>query len=284
MMLPGREAGVAAGAAKEEGPGLIRELPRRTARLLLLMPETRLVAVPSGFSPQRYARVGGLLYLIIIVAGMSGELFLRGPMIVAGDAAATAANIAAHQGVWRASIAGDLVMHMCDAGVMLVFFVLLRPVNRNLALLAILFNLIQTGVAVANKLTLVVPLFLLGDAPYLTAFTTRQREALSYIALRTHDYGFGFALIFFGLECLVIGYLIIRSGYLPRTLGYLMQLAGACYLVNSFALVLSPALASSLFPAIMLPPFVAESAMALWLLVKGVDLEVWSRRRETASV
>ncbi len=229
-------------------------------------------------SPQVYARIGGLLYLVIIIAGASGELLLRGPLIVSGDPAATARHIGASASLWRASIAGDLLMHMCDVGVMLSLYVLLRPVSRHLALLAVLCNLIQTGVAVANKMNLVAPLFLLGDADYLTAFTPEQRQALSYVSLRMHDYGFGFALVFFGLECLVVGYLIIRSGYLPAPLGVLMQLAGLCYLTNSFALILAPAIAPRLFPAIMLPPFVAESALALWLLVKGVNLARWTER------
>ncbi len=229
-------------------------------------------------SPQRYARIGGLLYLIIIVAGITGELFVRGSIVVSRDAAATANNLIASTSLWRAGIAGDLVMHMCDVGLMLVFYVLLRPVSRNLAMLAVLFNLVQTGVLVANKLNLMLPLFLLGDAAYLKAFTPAQLQALAYVSLRTHDYGFGFGLIFFGMECLVVGYLVIRSDYLPKVLGILMQLAGACYLTNSFALVLYPALASRLFPAIMLPPFVAELSMAMWLLVKGVDLAKWRER------
>ncbi len=227
---------------------------------------------------QRYARIGGVLYLIIIGAGIVGEVFIRGALVVPGDAVATARNIAASTTLWRVGIAGDLLMHICDVGLMLVFYLLLRPVNRNLALLAILFNLIQTAVLVANKLNLLVPLFVLGDAAYLKAFSPQQLEALAYLSLRTHDYGFGFGLIFFGVECLIVGYLIVRSLYLPRVLGFLMQLAGACYLVNSFALVLQPALASRLFPVILLPPFVAELSVALWLLVKGVDPAKWSDR------
>jgi hypothetical protein len=229
-------------------------------------------------SPQTYARVGGLLYLIIIVAGISGELLVRGSLVVSGNAAATANNITASRSLWRIGIAGDLLMHMCDVGLMLIFYVLLRPVNRNLAILAVLFNLVQTAVLVANKLNLLIPLFLLGDAEYLKAFTAEQRQALAYVSLRTHDYGFGFGLIFFGVTCIVVGYLIVRSGYLPRVLGILMQIAGACYLINSFALVLSPPLASRLFPAILLPPFVAESSLALWLLLKGVDVTKWTAR------
>jgi hypothetical protein len=227
-------------------------------------------------SPQRYARVGGVLYLIIIVAGVVGELFVRGSLVVPGNAAATANNILASRYLWRAGIAGDLVMHVCDVGLMLVFYVLLRPVNRNLAMLAVLFNLIQTAVLVANKLNLAVPLFLLADATYLKAFTPEQLQALSYVAIRTHDYGFAFGLIFFGFECVVVGYLIINSGYLPKTLGVLMQVAGVCYVINSFAVLLYPPIGSKLFPFILLPPFVAELSLALWLLVKGVDAAKWS--------
>ena len=95
-----------------------------------------------------------------------------------------------------------------------------------------------------------------------------------------NDYGFGVGLIFFGFECLVIGYLIFRSGYLPRALGVLMPIAGLCYLTNSFALLLAPALAARLFPWVLLPCFVAETSFCLWLLVKGVNVPRW---REAAS-
>lgn len=229
-------------------------------------------------SPQLYARIGGVLYVTIIVAGIAGQLVVRESLVVSGDAASTAHNIIASPSLWRIGIAGDLVMHLCDVGLMLVFYVLLRPVSRNLALLVVLFNLVQTGMLVSNKTNLLLPLFLLGDAQYLNAFTSDQLQALAYISLRTHDYGFGFGLIFFGAECIVIGYLIFRSGYLPKALGILMQVAGASYLTNSFALVLYPPLASKLFPAVMLPPLVAEASLALWLLLKGVDLSKWAGR------
>jgi hypothetical protein len=233
------------------------------------------MAASADISPQRYARIGGVLYLIIIVAGLTGEMFVRGALVVSGDAASTANRVMASRFLWRAGIAGDLLMHICDVGLMLVFYVLLRPVSKNLALLAVLFNLVQTAVLVANKMNLLLPLFLLGDGGYLNAFTTPQRQALAYVSIRTHDYGFGFGLIYFGMACIVLGYLIFRSGYLPRPLGILMQIAGACYVTNSFALVLYPPVASKLFPVILLPPFVAELSLALWLLLKGVDLTKW---------
>lgn len=229
-------------------------------------------------SPQVYARVGGVTYLIIILAGLFGEMFVRNAIVVSDDAAATANNLVAAPLLWRLGIAGDLIMHGCDAVLMLVFYVLLRPVNRNLALLAVLFNLIQTAVLVANKLNLLMPLFLLDDAAYLKAFDPQQLQALTYVSIRAHAYGFGLGLIFFGFACLVYGYLIFKSGFLPRVLGVLMQVAGLCYLVNSFALIVAPAFARQLFPAILLPSFIGELSLCLWLLIKGVNVPMWQEK------
>ncbi len=229
-------------------------------------------------SPQVYARIGGVLYLILILAGMFGVIFVRDKLIVSGDATATANNIIASPLLWRIGIAADLIMHVCDVPLMLVFYVLLRPVNRNLALLAVLFNLVQTAVLVANKLNLLAALFLLGSADYLKAFDPHQLHALSYLSLKLHDYGFGVGLIFFGCECLVVGYLIFRSGYLPRTIGVLMQIAGLCYLTNSFVLLLAPALAKMLYPAVLVPAFIGELSLCLWLLVKGVNVSKWEEK------
>jgi hypothetical protein len=229
-------------------------------------------------SPQVYARIGGLLYLINIAAGLFGEMFVRNALIVSGDAAATAHNIVASPSLWRLGIAGDLIMQISDVPLMLILYVLLRPVNRNLALLTILFDVIQTAVLVVNKVNLITPLLLLGNAGYLKAFAPEQLDALAYLSIALHGYGFGVGLIFFGCESLVTGFLIARSGYLPRMLGFAMQVAGVCYLTNSFALILAPALADAMFPFVLLPPFVAESAFCLWLLVKGVDMTKWNER------
>ena len=231
-------------------------------------------------SPNTYARIGGALYLFIIVAGIFGEAVVRNGIIVSGDAVATARNIAAAQTLWRVGIMGDLLMHVCDIPLMLIFYTLLRPVDRFLAQLALLFTLTQSAVLVASKLSQLTPLFLVSGAQYLKAFDEPQRDALAYLALRSDSYGFGVGLIFFGCACLVIGYLIRRSEFLPKILGALMQFAGVCYLVNSFALILAPPLASALFPAILLPAFVGELSLCLWLLIKGVDVARW---REAAA-
>jgi len=228
-------------------------------------------------SPQRYARIGGVLYLAIIVLGLFGEAFVRGTLVVSGDATATANAIAASESLWRAGIAGDLLMHVLDLPVIVVLYLLLRPVSESLALLATFFNLIQTAVLVANKLNLLVPILLLGNASGLDAFTPEQLHAISYVAINAHGYGFGVGLIFFGFACLFRGYLIFKSGYFPKVLGLLMLLAGVSYLTNSFALLLAPSLASALFPFVLMPAFVGELGFALWLVFKGVNIEQWTR-------
>ena len=231
----------------------------------------------TPFSPQRYARIGGLAYLFIIIAGAFGELFIREKLFIPGNPAATANNIAASPMLWRVGITGDLLMHVCDLIVAIVYYKLLKPVNKDLALLAVLFGMIQTAVLVANKMNMVMPL-MLGNEVYLKAFTTEQLQAWSYLSVKAHDYGFGIGLIFFGFECLIDGYLIIRSGYLPKVLGVMIQIAGVCYLINSFALILSPSFANKLSMAILLPPFIGELSICLWLIFKGVNLVKWKER------
>ncbi len=238
--------------------------------------------LPTPISPRTLARIGGALYVFIIVTGVFGELFVRNGLIVTGDATATAANIAAHEGLWRLGVAGDLAMHIADLPLLLIIYLLVRPVSASLALLVVLFDAVQTAALVATKLQLMLPLFLASGASYLGAFEPAQLHALAYLSLRMDSHGFGFGLIDFGCGCLVLGYLIRRSDYLPKLIGIGMQIAGACYLVNSFALILAPKLASAMVPAILLPPFVAETSFALWLLFRGVDEARWNAMRERA--
>jgi hypothetical protein len=231
-----------------------------------------------GTLPQTYARTGGVLYLIIIVLGLFGEAFVRNRLVVEGYAMATASNLRSMESLWRLHIAAELLLLICAIALLLTFFFLLRPVSRDLALLAVFFNLVAIGVEAATTLYLVAALFPLGNAGYLKAFAPEQLYAMASLSLKLHSYGFGMSLIFFGCFCLVIGYLIFRSGYLPKTLGVLMQIAGLSYLTNSFALVLVPALANRWFPAILLPAFVGETSLCLWLLVKGVNVPKWQEQ------
>lgn len=232
-------------------------------------------------SPKLLARIGGALYLIIIAIGMFGEAVARGQVIVTGNAAATAANLKSLQPLWRFGMAAEFLLLICAVVLTLVLFVLLRPVSRNLALLAVFFNLVTIAVEAANDLHLIRALLPLGDAAYLRAFSPEQLQAMAMMEVRAFRYGFGCALLFFGCECILVGVLIWRSRFLPKAIGVLMQLAGGAYLVNSFALLLAPAVAGRLYPLILIPPFIGETSLCLWLLIKGVDPERWHAWRGT---
>jgi hypothetical protein len=236
---------------------------------------TNRTASPSALL---YARIAGVLYLINIACGVFGEIFVRGHLLVAGNALATAHNIVASEFLFRCGIAGDLTMHITDVPMAVIFYVLLRPVSRDLSLLAALFGMLQTAILCANKLTLVMVLLLLGNSNYLKAFDPNQLQALASLSLTLHEAGFGIGLVFFGVSCLVTGYLLFRSEYFPKTLGVLQAMAGVSYLINSFAQLLFPALAEKMFPAIVLPAFIGELGTCVWLMVKGLDAAKWDER------
>jgi hypothetical protein len=223
------------------------------------------------------ARVGGLLYLIIIALGAVGEAVVRGSIVVPSDATATAANLRSMEWLWRLGVAGEVMLLTCATALTLILYTLLRRVSRDLALAAVLFNLVSIAIEGVAAVSLAATLFPLANAPYLSAFAPEQMNAMAMLSVRSHTVGFGIALIFFGVECVILGYLIYRSGYMPRSIGVLMAIAGICYVINSFALLLSPPLANRLFPAILIPSLIAELSLALWLLMKGVNAEKWSR-------
>jgi hypothetical protein len=225
-------------------------------------------------NPQVYARVGGVLYLIMIALGIIEEFFIRGRITVAGDAAATFANLQKMKMLWRTGIAIELVMIIITTVVALVIYVLTRPVHKDLALLALLFYSIAIAVQSAYSIQLVEALFPLGRNAYLTAFTPGQLQAMTALAMKAHVFGFGIALLLYGPFFFVTGYLIFKSGYLPKPLGVLYQLAGLAYMFNGFVLVLAPQFAGRAF-MIMAAAFIGETSFAMWLVIKGVRIEKW---------
>ena len=225
-------------------------------------------------SPQVYARIGGVLYLIIIVLGIFAELFVKDKLIVSGDATATANNIIASELLFRTSVAVELIWLACAVALTLILYVLLRPVSRNLALLSAFFNLVSIAVEAVSTVSLLAVFFPLGSAAYLKAFTPDQLHALAYLSLKLYDYGFAVCLVFFGCCLFLNGYLVFRSGYFPKTLGVLLMIASLSYLTNSFALFLAPTFASTIFPILVLA-FIGEASFCLWLIVKGVNVPKW---------
>jgi len=229
-------------------------------------------------SAQIYARIAGALYLIIIVLGAAQELLVRGKIIAPGDAASTAANLRSMESLWRFGIASELILGICTIILALAIYVLLRPVNRDLALLATFFNLIAIAVEISYSLKLVEALYPLGSAEYLKAFTPEQLYALTNLAIRAQGNGFGIALLFFGCFFPIAGYLIFRSGYFPKAIGILYTIPGLSYLISSFALILAPSFADQYYFVIAGPALIGEAALSFWLLVKGVNEEQWKKQ------
>ncbi len=230
-------------------------------------------------SPQTYARVGGILYLFIILAALFGEVFVRDTLIVRGNPTATANNILGSETLFRIGLAGEMLTCVCDVALSMILYVLLKPVSRNLALLAAFFRLTFVSIYGVAKLFEIMALVVLGESDHLRAFDPQQLHALAYASLRVHGFGYGVSLLFFGFCCILFGYLINKSGYLPGIIGALLAIGGFGYVVFSVTQMVSPAFAARLlFPWIILPAFFAELGLCLWLLVKGVNVAKWEER------
>ena len=220
-------------------------------------------------SPLFKARMGGFCWLMCFLTSIY-PLMISGRLIVAGDPATTAANLLANEALFRSGTAALLISTAFYVAATLFVYEVLKPVNRSLSLLAAFFSLVGCAVGALSCLFDFVPFILLKGAPYLSGFTVEQLQGLSYMFLvvraRANDIG----LVFFGLHCLGIGYLILRSTFLPQIIGALMVVAGLGWLT-----FLSPPLAQSLAPFNMLPGAVGELSLTLWLLIKGVDVQQW---------
>jgi hypothetical protein len=227
-----------------------------------------MTSIVADISHRQAARTAGFAYLIIIVAGIFAEFFVRSSLIIPGDAATTAANIMASQSLYRLGFAGDLIMLICDVIVALALYVLLKPVNKSLALLATAFRLIQTSILGINLLNHYYALMILNGGGYLGVFETNQLQALTMLFLNAHGHGYLIGQVFFGLHCLAIGYLTYKSSYFPRFIGILLVLASLGYLIESFTNLLFPGHEAITYPGLAFA-VIAEFSLCFWLLFKS---------------
>ncbi|MEZ4683228.1 MAG: DUF4386 domain-containing protein [Caldilineaceae bacterium] len=226
---------------------------------------------------QKTARFAGLLYLLIFAGGIFAQFLVRQSLIVPDNAAATAANILNAEAFFRLGIGGDLLMLLSDVALAVVFYFLLRPVSNALAMLAAVFRLTQAAVIGSTLVNLFYALNLLHSAELMTAVGAEQLM----LFLNAHAIGYSVAMIFFGVNCLLTGYLVFRSGYFPKLLGILLVIAGVAYLSDSFAQVLLTDYAAykTLFESVAIPlAVVGEFAMTLWLLIRGVNVQAHAQR------
>jgi hypothetical protein len=241
------------------------------------------VAAPTGISPRTKARAAGLLYLIIIVGGAWAQLAVRDRLVVSGDAAATARNIVAHELLYRMGFAVEVFYLLCGVPLKFLLYDLFRAVDRNLALVMVLFAAVGAAVQAVILLAHFAPLVFLGpSARYLGAFTPEQLRAAAYASLMLFDYGYMIALSFFGCFCLIIAYLIARSTFFPRFVAPLLALEGALYLTNSFAHFVAPAVGARVFP-FLAASGLGEVSFCLCLLVAGVEPVRWAAQAAQAA-
>jgi len=226
-------------------------------------------------SPRLTARMAGALWLLYVsMSGLAG--FARRGLVVGGQAAATATNILAHEPLFRLSFAADLLAIASYIAVTALVYGLFKPVNRTVSLLATFFSLTGCIVQSSGCLFEYAPLIVLKGAQPLSAFKVEELQALAYIFLKLYSQAYTIALVFFAFFNLLIGYLTIKSTFLPRILGALMAVSGMGWLF-----FLAPTFAAKYFPYI-LATAVGEGLLFLWLLVVGVNPQRWKERARAA--
>ena len=233
-------------------------------------------------SPRLYARVTGLLWLIVIVTGAYTMFALRTPALVPGDAATTAKAVLAAVNIYHTSLIVDLISTVSYTGVTVFFFLLLKPANSAIAALAAAFGLMGLIIGLTNLAVHQGPLALMTDAAQLGVYSLAQLQTFALALIKIENLVFAVAMLLFGCQCFLNGTVVLRSGYFPWFLGVLLMLTGIAYVANFLTGLLAPALSHALFPVVAVAGFGGEGGMSLWLLLVGVNREKWFARKAAA--
>src|SRR5687767_3903996 len=233
----------------------------------------------STINVQSWTRLAGILGVLTLIGGGFGEAYVPSVIMVAGDAAATARNILGSESLFRWGFAGYLVEALCDAGLTLAFWVLVRPVDRDLAVGMVVLRIISTCGFAAAMMVWFGALLTLKGSSALAAYPQEQLEAFAYLLLRISGFGQALFSMFYGVANVIFGWLIYRSGYFPRLFGVGFALMGIGFTLRTFLLVLAPAYAS---PLLLATAAVAFVPFVVWLLAKGVDIPKWRARTQPA--
>jgi Domain of unknown function (DUF4386) len=228
-------------------------------------------------SPRFKARMAGVCQLMEAVTAAFGGVIIPGKLVVAGNAAATAANILGHERLFWLGFVLSLIGVAFHIAWALLMYELLNPVNRSLSRLAAFVILVGCAIQALASLLYLAPLIILQGGSSLSAFTPEQLQALALVFLRLNDYAFQVYLVFFGAWCLLIGYLIFRSTFLPRILGVLLAISGL-----GWTTYLYPPLAHRLWHVIDAASALGEIPVELWLIVMGVNAQRWKEQASAA--
>jgi hypothetical protein len=229
-------------------------------------------------SPRSLARMAGVSQLLEALTATFGQVFVLGRFVVSGNDAGTAANILGHERLFRLGFASSLIGVIFHIAWALLLYDLLKPVNRRLSLFAVFVILVGCAIQALASLFYLAPLLVLGGGSSVSAFTADQLQALAYMFVRLNGYAFNTYLVFFGLWCVLIGFLIFRSTFLPRVLGVLLVISGLGWMIY-----LVPPLAIRLFiPYIAGASALGEIPLELWLIVMAVNAERWKEQASAA--
>jgi Domain of unknown function (DUF4386) len=230
-------------------------------------------------SPRFKARMAGACQLLEALTATFGEVIVLGRLVVSGNAAATAANIVGHEQLFWLGFASSLMGVAFHIAWVLLMYVLLKPVNRSLSLLAAFFSLVACAMQALTSLLYLAPLLILQGSSSLSAFTAEQLQSLALVFLKLNAYAFQIDLVFFGFWCILTGYLIFRSTFLPRVLGVLVAISGVGWVTYLY-----PPLANYLSLYIAAASALGEIPLELWLIVKGVNVQRWKEQASAASI
>ena len=228
-------------------------------------------------SPRFKARMAGVCQLMEAVTAAFGQVIIPGKLVVAGNAAATAANILGHERLFWLGFVLSLIGVAFHIAWALLMYELLNPVSRSLSRLAAFVILVGCAIQALTSLLYLAPLIILQGGSSLSAFTPEQLQALALVFLRLNDYAFQIYLVFFGDWCLLIGYLIFRSTFLPRVLGVLLAISGLGWVTYLY-----PPLAHRVYPFIAAASALGEIPLELWLIVMGVNVQRWKEQARSA--
>ena len=232
----------------------------------------------TEMAPRTKARFIGALYLLYVIAGVYAQAFVSDRLVVFSSAATTATNILANQSSYRLGFTVYLIEMAGQIATAVLFYQLLKPVSRTGAMLAAAFELTGCGIKIFSRLFYFAPLLVLSSgASYLSAFNKEQLDALSLLLLRINSNGAAIALAFFGFSTLLQGWLIYKSGFLPRWLGVIGMIGGLGWMT-----FLSPPLGMRLFLYLALYALIGVLATSIWLLTVGVDDQRWRQRAAEA--
>jgi uncharacterized protein DUF4386 len=229
-------------------------------------------------SPRFKARMAGVFQLLEALTATFGQVIVLGRLVVSGNAAATAANILGHERLFWLGFASSLIGVAFHIAWALLMYELLRPVNRSLSLLAAFVILVGCAIQALSSLLYLSPVLILQGGSSLSAFTAEQLQSLALMFLKLNTYAFDIYLVFFGFWCVLIGYLIFRSTFLPRVLGVLLAISGLGWVTY----LLPPLAVRLFFPYIAGASALGEIPLELWLIVMGVNAQRWKEQASAA--